>query len=347
MSDSGISGAKYGALTLVCIRSVARLSKLTKGLAGERLKRKVKIGLVAAVAMASTLVAVSSPDYFFTAAGNYPGAAQTFPNAINPEQIAGYYLQPGGGTFGYVQTGRSFTTAQPSGSVDSYLFGINGAGLAAGGYCASGASVCGNLYGNHGYTYDYRTGATTTIDYPGAATTVAYGINHAGVIVGGFCDQGTNGCPLDLFLGSSHAFMDDNGVFTQLDFPGANETTAFGVNNAGTVAGTYEINGTTTTVHAFIYKKGQYTDINYPGANWSEAQGINDRGVVVGYYQDANLVVYGFMYSRGQFAQISVFGNSTAVSGINDRNELVGTWTNPKGMNAPFKAIVLIRAPQN
>ncbi len=311
------------------------------------MKRTAKIGVLVVVVLSLALFAVGNPDYFYTYAGSYPGAAETFPNGINARQIAGYYVQPGGGSFGYVQTNNSFVTAQPTGSLDSYLFAINSAGFSAGGYCLPGATVCGNLFGEHGYTYDYHTGAITTIDYPGAATTVAYGVSDAGVIVGGFCDQGTSGCPLDLFLGASHGFMVNNGVFTQLDFPGADETTAFAINSAGTIAGTYEINGTTTTVHAFIYESGQYTDINYPGANWSEAQGINDRGVVVGYYQDANLVVYGFMYSQGQFAQIAVMGNSTAVTNINDHNDLVGTWTNSQGHNSTFKATVLIRLPQD
>jgi probable HAF family extracellular repeat protein len=311
------------------------------------MKRTTKSALIIAVLLSLAVVCLSTPDYFFTYAGSYPGAAETFPNGLNARQTTGYYLQPGGGSFGYIQTNDSFITAQPSGSIDSYLFAVNSAGVAAGGYCLAGAAVCGNLFGEHGYTYDYHTGATTSIDYPGAATTVAYGISDSGTIVGGFCDQDTSGCPLDLFLGSSHAFVDSNGTFSQLDFPGADETTAFAINNAGTVAGTYEINGTTTTVHAFIYQNGQYTDINYPGANWSEAQGINDRGVVVGYYQDANLVVYGFMYSQGQFAQIAVMGNSTAVTGINDHNDLVGTWTNSQGKNLTFKATVLIRSPQD
>jgi len=310
-------------------------------------KRKLWVVGLFLTASASLLTARSASQYYvFGNPGNYPGAALTFADGANHTQIVGYYLQPGGGTYSYIQTGKSFIAAQPADSIDSYLFSINNNGLAVGGYCISGASVCGDLSGNHGYTYDYATGTTTTIDYPGAATTVAYGINDSGGIVGGFCDQGTNGCPLDLFLGSSHAFMDDNGVFTQLDFPGANETTAFGVNSAGTVVGTYEINGTTTTVHAFIYQNGQYTDINYPGANWSEARGINNTGIVVGHYQDTNGRVFGFMYYRGQWAQINArSGGDTAIVGINDYGDLVGTWSGSGGLKPIMGIPVARRTP--
>ncbi len=280
----------------------------------------------------------SVPRYFFSAAGNYPGAAQTYPNGLNLDLIVGFYSQPEAFDYGYIQSGNTFVTAQPTGSVGSYLFSINRSGLAAGGYCSSGAIVCGSLSGNHGYTFNAHTGAITTIDYPGAGTTIAYGINDTGMVVGGYCVQGVEGCPLDLFLGSSHGFMDNNGVFTQLDFPGADETTAFGINNAGMIVGTYEQG--LSIVHAFIYENGAYTDINFPGANWSEAWGVNDLGVVVGRFQDANFNVDGFMYYKGQFAQINVEpGHSTAVAGVNDHNDLVGTWTDNTGHNAKYKGI--------
>ena len=246
------------------------------------------------------------------------------------------FFPPGGpGSHGYVQTGASFLAAEPTGSYSSYLWAINDSGLAVGGFCQGDGHTCDSApFAHHGYTYDFSTGATTTIDYPGAGTTAAYGINDSGVIVGGFCVQGVSGCPLDLFLGSSHAFMDDNGVFTQLDFPGADETTAFGINNSGAIVGVYEIHGQTTTVHGFLYQNGVYTDLNYPGANWTFANGINNAGVVVGYYQDTLDRVFGFMYYKGQWAQINArSGGATAILGINDHNDLVGTWSGFNGLH--------------
>ncbi len=293
---------------------------------------------ILAVSLCIGSEAADVPRYFFSSAGKYPGAALTYPNVVNLTQIVGYYWPPVTSSQGYIQVGSHFITAAPQGSYNSYLFSVNAVGVAAGGYC-SGATGCdGDLFAAHGYTYNSQSGATTTIDYPGAGTTVAFGINDAGVVVGGYCVKSREGCPLDLFLGSSHAFMDDNGVFTQLDFPGADETTAFAINNAGMIVGTYEQG--LSIVHAFIYENATYTDINFPGANWSEGQGVNDLGVVVGYYQDANFNVNGFMYYEGEWTKINVLpGNTTAIVGINSHDDLVGTWTDNTGQSATFKAI--------
>ncbi len=296
------------------------------------------IALVFVFSLSSSANGATAPHYAFSYAGSYPGAAQTYPNGVNLTLIVGYYVSTAPATLGYIQSGRAFITAQPTGSLDSYLFSINSNNLAVGGFCyASDTGACGDLSAAHGYTYDYNSGATTIIDYPGAGTTAAYGINDQGVIVGGYCVIERTGCPLDLFLGSSHGFMDDNGVFTQLDFPGADETTAFGINDSGMVVGVYEQG--LSIVHAFVLENGQYTDINYPGANWSEATAVNNLGVVVGYYQAANFVVNGFMYYKGQFATVNVPGHSSAIAGINSKNDLVGTFTDSKGQNATFKAV--------
>ncbi len=303
-------------------------------------KAALAVGTFVAVCALALSGTVSAPHYTFSLAGNYPGAALTYPSGANLTQIAGRYVPVGGAvpSAGYIQTGKSFITAQPAGSTSSYLFSINANGLAVGGFCQNSVNCGGNVFAAHGYTYDYATGATTSIDYPGAGTTAAYGINDSGVIVGGFCTS-TVTCPNDLFNGASHAFMNANGVFTQLDFPGADETTAFGINNAGAIVGVYEIHGQTTTVHGFLYKNGAYMDLNFPGANWSEAAGINDAGIVVGWYQDPNLGGFGFMYYNGQWAQINARSSgATAITGINNHNDLVGNWSGFNGLH-PIKGI--------
>jgi len=284
-----------------------------------RSKQSILVILVVAVS-AYVALAASFPSYVFTQAGVYPGAYQTFPDGANLTQIVGYYDQPGGGQFGYIETGGTFITAQPIGSIDSYLFSINANGIAVGSFCPPGSQgFCTGLFAAHGYAYDVATGAATLIDYPGAKTTAAFGINDSGVIVGGFCVLGPAGCA------PKHAFRDDNGVFTQLDFPGGEKTTAFGINNAGTIVGTYTIGSIT---HGFIYQNGTYTDLSYPGAYETFATGINNAGVVVGNYEPTYPLVFGFMYYNGQWAQISVGPSGyTGISGINDRNDIVGTWT--------------------
>ena len=208
--------------------------------------------------------------------------------------------------------------------------------------------MCGGPFAQHGYTYDYSTGAIATIDYPGAATTAVFGINDSGAVAGGWCVSGFDDCPTNLFYIASHGFIDDNGTFTQLDYPGSDGTTAFGINNAGTVVGTYSTFGANGVIHGFLYRNGTYTDLNFPGANWTEALAVNNGGVVAGCYQDANGFVFGFMYYKGQWAQINArSGGTTAIIGINNRNDLVGTWSgigqNPAIKGVPTKSIPILQ----
>ena len=287
---------------------------------------------------------ISAPHYVFKSAGNYPAAFQTFPDGANLSLIVGFFNPTTGNVHAYIQSGLPFSNgsvprfevAEPANSFSSYLFSVNSEGIATGGYCRLGTGCNGGeLFAAHGYTYAYSSGAVTIIDYPGSMSTAAYGINDKGVVVGGFCPTRIE-CPIGLALTSDHGFIDDDGVFTRLDFPGAGETTAFGINNSGTVVGIY---ANDVVQHSFSYENGVYTDMNFPGANWTDATAINDLGVIVGYYQDANFNVNGFMYYQGQWAQINVQpGNSTAVSGINAHNDLVGTWT-PNGRNGTFIAV--------
>ena len=141
------------------------------------------IALVFVFSLSSSANGATAPHYAFSYAGSYPGAAQTYPNGVNLTLIVGYYVSTAPATLGYIQSGRAFITAQPTGSLDSYLFSINSNNLAVGGFCyASDTGACGDLSAAHGYTYDYNSGATTIIDYPGAGTTAAYGINDQGVV---------------------------------------------------------------------------------------------------------------------------------------------------------------------
>ena len=50
----------------------------------------------------------------------------------------------------------------------------------------------------------------TLIDVPGSISTTAIGINNSSQIVGRYTDS----------AGNTHGFLDTNGTFTTLDFPG-------------------------------------------------------------------------------------------------------------------------------
>jgi hypothetical protein len=65
-----------------------------------------------------------------------------------------------------------------------------------------------------GQTQDSYT--FTTIAYPGSSSTFASGIDVAGRIVGYYVDGGV-----------THGFLQSNGSYSAIDYPGANWTAAF------------------------------------------------------------------------------------------------------------------------
>src|SRR5215471_11313401 len=69
----------------------------------------------------------------------------------------------------------------------------------------------------------------TTIDFPGAMSTEASGINPRGDIVG-----------LYTLAGVTHGFLLSGDSFTTIDPPGAVLTFAFGINPRGDIVGRYD-----------------------------------------------------------------------------------------------------------
>lgn len=298
-------------------------------------KKKYPFALV--LVCLTALAAQTGGHYKFTSAGNFPGATYTVPLALSTTHVVGYYVTPLV-NHAYIQTAASFVDAAPPGSSTSYLSGINKNGIAVGGYC-SASGGCNPEVGEVGYTYNFKTAKIQTITFPlkGAATT-AYGINDAGTIVGGYCPNAVV-CPQGAFSPASDGFIDTNGVFTTLNYPGAQDTTAFAINNLGAVVGYYIINN--TGPHAFLYENGTFTNIDYPGSNFTLALGVNNSGIVAGYFTTTSGALHGFTYSSGTFTQIDRPNSpgGTAVTGINDLNDLVGVWYPSTGFGKTFKAI--------
>jgi probable HAF family extracellular repeat protein len=290
--------------------------------------------LIACCGLAGLALA-ANVHYKFSPAGNYPGAFDTAPLAANLTKIVGAYESGGGAYAAYIQTLRTPTGAvprffgiAPPGSGGSYASGINAHGVVAGGYC----SGCIYPQSQHGFTWDH--GTFTTIDYPGAKSTGVYGINDHGQIVGGFCPT-NNVCAGTILNPTAHAFLDDHGTFTELDYPGSFETQANAINNTGQIVGTY---GTTQGLHSFLYQNGKYTNIDDPNAVWTNATAINNHFVAAGYYADSQLNTHGFLYHNGKFTTVDhPNAGSTSLAGINDNGMLVGVWFTMNNLLYNFK----------
>ncbi len=159
----------------------------------------------------------------------------------------------------------------------------------------------------------------TTIDFPGAAGTIAFGINRAGTIVGDF--GLTPG-------GQIQGWMLSAGTFTQIEFPHASFTRPEAINDGGTIVGLYEENrgSPLNPTHGFLFSGGVFSSIDFPGADETTALGIDRLGRIVGgycsgsdscYATGAN--VHGYLLAGGVFTTIDFPGAIfSEVSGITD-----------------------------
>ena len=182
----------------------------------------------------------------------------------------------------------SFTSISSSGeAVGYFLVGINfGGGEAAeyqngaytfipsaiftGGISSDGKEIVGytprNVHFTNNIAYIYQNGQYTTFTYENEGiATEANGVNSAGVIVGN-SDAG--------------AFSLSNGIFTNIIYPGATSTFAYGINDSGEIVGAYY--DTAGKEHGFVDIGGVFSSVDFPGALSTQVNGVNDGGTIVG-----------------------------------------------------------------
>ncbi len=136
--------------------------------------------------------------------------------------------------------------------------------------------------------------AFTTIDFPGASITQAYGINAAGDIVGTY----RNAAPRD----ENHGFVLRAGVLTAIDYPGSDtkSTIATAIDSVGDIVGTYALtNAPPGNGHGFLLSRsGSWTSVDYPGDQlMSGPYRILDDGMMVGcfHYGNPATSMYGYV----------------------------------------------------
>lgn len=125
----------------------------------------------------------------------------------------------------------------------------------------------------------------TAIKYPGGDVTGTWanGINANGDIVGWYyTNTAIHGfiCPAPC----------PNGGFLPVDYPGSTQTTLYGINNAGQIVGSYQLNHIVNRDYSFsCYNPctdGNFTSFVYPGANSTVATSINNNGQIAGFYDN-------------------------------------------------------------
>lgn len=259
-----------------------------------------------------------TPQYSYTRL-QYPGAIYTDATGINNAgTVVGTYFDANGIPHGYTYDGITYTSINFPGAIYNYAFGV---------------SPLGHLVGSHSHTAEAgpyhafyaQSGSFTEFDYPGMETD-ARAMNGSGAIIGIY--NSGYGTP-------DHGFLKVGDSYTSIDAPGAATTYVFGLNDAGLVTGTYR--DTIGAVRGFTYRDGVYTPVAFPTATETYVAGVNNLNTMVGWDVQAGKV-YGFLapQSGWSFRALNVAlpgATNGRPRAINDRNEVVGTFTS---VDCPF-----------
>jgi hypothetical protein len=211
------------------------------------------------------------------------------------------------GTRAQVSTSVAYEYAKIAypGAILTTANGINNSNTIVGYYFDSNDFV-------HGFVY--RRGKFAAVDFPGANATQVLGINDYGDIVGVYQLPG----PLNF-----HGFMRHSGEFTTIDSPRAQfGTTAFAINRAGTIVGSYD------DAHGFVYTAGKYSTLDAPQLTGEPAStqlnGINNDGWITGQvFTGGNW--RGFWIEDNDWDFLEPIGNpDNQITGINGRGDIVG-----------------------
>jgi probable HAF family extracellular repeat protein len=167
---------------------------------------------------------------------SFPGTLSTFPTAINNAgEIAGW-VHGTRNQFGFTLAGSTYRRIVPTGAVSSTLSGLASSGKVVGYVFSAGGSYL-NFVVQQG-KYEHLAIASA----PGA---VVEGINPSGSALVGFYQPSS---------GVLAGFMYQNKILTTLQFPGSTQTSAWGINIAGQVVGTfYDASG---IPHGFTWTPG-------------------------------------------------------------------------------------------
>jgi uncharacterized membrane protein len=201
--------------------------------------------------------------------------------------------------------------------------------------------------------------ACTILNFSGASSTRATGMNNAGQITGfyeltgthAFTYSGSTFTALPDPSGASavYAFdVNDNGqvagytlssvgyrgfvrngtTYTSLAVGGAQNTYAFGIDATGqVVVGASEDASGRATGYRFSFSSGTFDSISMPGAVSTYAYGLNNSGTIAGTYADGSAKAHGFTLSGGAYATVDVPGaQQTYVLGLNNLGDLVGKY---------------------
>ena len=320
-------------------------------LAASRLPRSAR-----AIGGFSALSIVLLTAFSFAQSGyaplNVPGAIATEARGINNTgEIVGFYKTvacadydikvPSCPTRGFKYVNGAYVKLIVPNSVSTAVMGVNDLGDLVGFYTKADGT-------RHGFIW-YHTNVVKTIDYPGTAlTTVPFGINRAGTVVGGLWGIDPS---YGTFPNSGWVWV--NGSFHTMNptEPGAGAPCCWSVNgiaNSGVIVGQVFEND---FFNAW-FKQGTDEDffLRFPSGGDTFATGVNSGADVIGYTAEgwgawlaknieANEGTSDASEAAPHFTAVK-YPNSTTTTpfGLNNVRAVVGTYTDSAGKQHGFLA---------
>ena len=260
-----------------------------------------------------------------------PGATRTEAwDITNSGDVIGYYSNADGRLHGFRldKSGKYTKFDDPDRVLENDLTGGNDRGVTVGSLLRYDPTM-GEA---HGYLRDAR-GRFTTIDVPGALTTLGWRINNRGQVVGIYSDVDRQ-VPLRFLRG----YIYENGRFTRVDAPGVSNTTLNDINDRGQSIGqAFDAADPRNTHYTFLRDRdGTFTKLpDVPRAVQTIHIGLNNRGqtVATAAFLSADgtfVTLRAYRYDDGEPTRIAVPGSvSTFATAINDRGHIVGYYTDP------------------
>jgi uncharacterized membrane protein len=267
-------------------------------------------------------IAASAFAQFTFTSIDFPGATFTTPFGINNhgDIVGAYRIEPPRHAL-LIKAGQFIPLAPTTilGTNFSQARDINDLG-----------DIVGQFIGDDGFFHGFLLSKSvlTTLDFPGASQTSAFGINEFGTVVGSWDILDADGNLLE-----EHGFTWKNGAFTEVNFPGSVDSFVQGINARGDFVGGWDA-GLDSPTHGFVCSNGQCFsfDVPFPEAAFTQADRINALGHITGIYVDVDDVLHGFLAVGSSFTRLD-FPDSTGTTcwGINSASQIVGVYDAPDG----------------
>lgn len=269
-------------------------------------------------ALFSLLVSAQSVINAKVVTFNIPGAVSTYITCTNDSNDFGGYYNDGTNNHGFIYFASAVDTiiVNYPGATNTRIFGINNNKVVVGAF-----NNTGNIADDKGfkYTHSSLTFAETTT-WLSHQYKVSRDINDAGCIVGDHRSTPSTSICHILCAGNDTIFhynylstfinrinnsnravgfwldgstnygliREPSGTLTALNYPGAQRTRLYGINDSNAVVGTFNL------THSFIYQNGVFKEVVKQGVSEILLQDINNYGLTVGYYKNTSGNYSGF-----------------------------------------------------